>query len=104
MSAGEQHVRDDAYVLEDSLVSVLSVDVVVRSRKLVDETDVVGVDVVAEVILEHTRQLVAQRADRLTDVGVEVFVQRLLFDFLANLRRRRVVRIIWVGLLLLLLL
>ena len=63
----------------------------------------VGVDVVAEVILEHTRQLVAQRADRLTDVGVEVFVQRLLFDFLANLRRRRVVRIIWVGLLLLLL-
>jgi len=96
-------VRDDAYVLEDSLVSVLSVDVVVRSRKLVDETDVVGVDVVAEVILEHTRQLVAQRADRLTDVGVEVFVQRLLFDFLANLRRRRVVRIIWVGLLLLLL-
>lgn len=103
MSAGEQHVRDDAYVLEDSLVSVLSVDVVVRSRKLVDETDVVGVDVVAEVILEHTRQLVAQRADRLTDVGVEVFVQRLLFDFLANLRRRRVVRIIWVGLLLLLL-
>ena len=103
MSAGEQHVRDDAYVLEDSLVSVLSVDVVVRSRKLVDETDVVGVDVVAEVILEHTRQLVAQRADRLTDVGVEVFVQRLLFDFLAILRRRRVVRIIWVGLLLLLL-
>jgi len=103
VSAGEQHVRDDAYVLEDSLVSVLSVDVVVRSRKLVDETDVVGVDVVAEVILEHTRQLVAQRADRLTDVGVEVFVQRLLFDFLANLRRRRVVRIIWVGLLLLLL-